>query len=275
MNSVPEKEFFYVIEKNEDNSLFLGGTNKIVVYNPKTKNTSITPLNDLTVYAITQEGSLFWIGTNKGLRCAKYKNGRFNWITVPSIYGKSVRNIVIDNTRKKIWLGTEEDGLLIVDPKTFAFTQKKNPLLKNIATITNDPKGKMWVSTFNGIAIFDLNNNKTYQLSQRNGLANFEYNYKSAALLTDGTMLFGGLNGYDRIDFNQLQANVNESSRIHITGIKKNKTINQPLKFKEATFDNNWNAPELGSDSASILKELNYTDAQISEMQSKGVVKTK
>lgn len=233
LNSVPEKEFFYVIEKSEDNSLFLGGTNKIVVYNPKTKNTSITPLNDLTVYAITQEGSLFWIGTNKGLRCAKYKNGRFNWITVPSIYGKSVRNIVIDNTRKKIWLGTEEDGLLIVDPKTFAFTQKKNTLLKNIATITNDQKGKMWVSTFNGIAIFDLNNNKTYQLTQRNGLSNLEYNYKSSALLADGTMIFGGLNGYDRIDFNQLQNNVNESSRIHITGIKKNKTINRPFSFFE------------------------------------------
>lgn len=57
--------------------------------------------------------------------------------------------------------------------------------------------------------------------------------------------------------------------------VGKYKTINQPLKFKETTFDNNWNAPELGSDSASILKELNYTDAQIAEMQSKGVVKTK
>lgn len=227
LNSIPEKEFFYVIEKGGNNNLFLGGTNKIVVYNIKSKSTSIIPLGDLTVYAITQVGNLFWIGTNKGLRCAKYTNGQFRWITIPSFYSKSVRNIVFDNTRKKIWLGTEEDGLLIVDPKTFNFTQKKNPLLKNIATITNDQQGKMWVSTFNGIAIFDLNNNKTYQLSQRNGLSNLEYNYKSSALLADGTMLFGGLNGYDRIDFNQLQDNVNENSRIHITGIKKNKFINQ------------------------------------------------
>lgn len=260
LTSVPEKEFFYVIEKGENNNLFLGGTNKIVVYNTKTKNTSITPIGNLTVYAITQNGGLFWIGTNKGLRCAKYTNGQFRWITIPSIYNKSVRNVVFDSAQKKIWLGTEEDGLLIVDSKTFAFTQKKNPLLKNIATITNDQKGKMWVSTFNGIAIFDLNNNKTYQLSQRNGLGNFEYNYKSAALLTDGTMLFGGLNGYDRIDFNQLQANVNESSRIHITGIKKNKTINQPFSF----FENYNNQKTIGFNSGKEDLTILLSDLDIS-----------
>ena len=262
LTSIPEKEFFYVIEKGENNNLFLGGTNKIVVYNTNTKNTSITPIGDLTVYAITQNGGLFWIGTNKGLRCAKYTNGQFRWITIPSFYNKSVRNVVFDSDRNKIWLGTEEDGLLIVDPKTFTFTQKKNPLLKNIATITNDSKGKMWVSTFNGIAIFDLNNNKTYQLSQRNGLGNLEYNYKSAALLTDGTMLFGGLNGYDRIDFNQLQANVNESSRIHITGIKKNKTINQPFSF----FENYTNQKTIGFNSGKedltiLLSDLDITSS--------------
>lgn len=57
--------------------------------------------------------------------------------------------------------------------------------------------------------------------------------------------------------------------------VGKYKTINQPLKFKETTFDNNWNAPELGSDSAFVLKELNYTDAQIESLQSIGVIKTK
>ena len=260
LTSVPEKEFFYVIEKGENNNLFLGGVNKIVVYNTRTKQTAITPIGNLTVYAITQVGDLFWIGTNKGLRCAKYTNGQFRWITIPSIYNKSVRNVVFDSARNKIWLGTEEDGLLIVDSKTFAFTQKKNPLLKNIATITNDEKGKMWVSTFNGIAIFDLNNNKTYQLSQRNGLGNFEYNYKSAALLTDGSMLLGGLNGYDRIDFNQLLDNVNESSRIHITGIKKNKTINQPFSF----FENYNNQKTIGFNSGKEDLTILLSDLDIS-----------
>lgn len=56
--------------------------------------------------------------------------------------------------------------------------------------------------------------------------------------------------------------------------VGKYKTINQPLKFKVATFGNNNSAPDLGADSAGILFELNYSGAQIAELKSKGVVKT-
>lgn len=55
--------------------------------------------------------------------------------------------------------------------------------------------------------------------------------------------------------------------------VGKYKTINQPLKFKVANFENNQSAPDLGQNSASILKEMNYTDAQIAELKAKGVVK--
>lgn len=264
LNSIPEKEFFYVIEKGENNNLFLGGTDKIVIYNTLTKHSSITTLHHLTVYAITQDKDVFWIGTNRGLRCAKYENGQFNWIKIPSFYTKTVRNITLDTSRKKIWLGTEEDGLLIVNPKTFAFTQKKNQLLKNIAAIINDQKDRMWVSTFNGIVIFDLTKNATYQLSQKNGLSNLEYNYKSAALLHDGTVIFGGLNGYDRINFNQLKNNLNETSRIHITGIKKNKTINQHAFY----FENYKNQETIGFNSGEEDLNLLLSDLDITSSSS-------
>lgn len=57
--------------------------------------------------------------------------------------------------------------------------------------------------------------------------------------------------------------------------VGKYKTINQPLKFKQAIFDNNWNAPDLGDDSSSVLKELNYTEEAIQQFSNKGVVKLK
>ena len=55
--------------------------------------------------------------------------------------------------------------------------------------------------------------------------------------------------------------------------VGKYKTINQPLKFLQNKFDNNWSAPDLGDDSLSILKELNYNDAQINELKNKSIVK--
>lgn len=57
--------------------------------------------------------------------------------------------------------------------------------------------------------------------------------------------------------------------------VGKYKTINQPLKFKETIFDNNWSAPDLGDDTASVLKELNYTGEQLAELTANGIVKGK
>ncbi len=55
--------------------------------------------------------------------------------------------------------------------------------------------------------------------------------------------------------------------------VGKYKTINQPLKFLHAKFDNNWSAPDLGDDSVSILQELNYSNQQIEEFKTNNIVK--
>ncbi len=55
--------------------------------------------------------------------------------------------------------------------------------------------------------------------------------------------------------------------------VGKYKTINQPLKFLQSKFDNNWSAPDLGDDSLTVLKELNYNDEQIKELMNKNVIR--
>ena len=57
--------------------------------------------------------------------------------------------------------------------------------------------------------------------------------------------------------------------------VGKYKTINQPLKFKQTNFDNNWSAPDLGDDTASILSEINYSHATITDLKNKSIVKLK
>jgi len=59
------------------------------------------------------------------------------------------------------------------------------------------------------------------------------------------------------------------------TAVGKFKTINQPLKFKQSKYDNNWNAPDLGDDSASILTELKYDENRIAQLNKMGIVKIK
>lgn len=234
LENIPLREFFYVIEKGNNNELFLGGTNKIVVYYPELRKSITTPLPDLIVFSIAQDGPLIWLGTNKGLRCASYSEGRFKWKSIPFSYSKTIRAIELDKKNQKIWLGTEEDGLFIVNTTNFSFEQKKDKVLKTIATLINDQKGRMWASTFTGIVVFDLVNNRSFQLTQKNGLSNLEFNYKSAALLPDGKVIFGGLNSYDVIDFERLKQNLKEKNTIHITGIQRNSILNQ----QKAQFTN-------------------------------------
>jgi ligand-binding sensor domain-containing protein len=136
--SVPEREFFYVVEKGKKNEIILGGTHKLVIYNTLNKKAVTIALPGLTVYSITQDGNLFWIGTNQGLRCAHYDQLGFKWRSIPRFYSKSVRNITVDSIRNTLWLGTEEDGVLSLDKNHFTFTQKKNQLLQTIAGIIND-----------------------------------------------------------------------------------------------------------------------------------------
>jgi len=54
--------------------------------------------------------------------------------------------------------------------------------------------------------------------------------------------------------------------------VGKYKTINQPLKFVGETMQH-WGAPDLGDDSADILKELSYEELRISELLQKSVIK--
>ena len=57
--------------------------------------------------------------------------------------------------------------------------------------------------------------------------------------------------------------------------VGKYKTINQPLKFLESNFVNNWSAPDLGDDTATILSEMNLSDDEIAQLKQKGIVKLK
>ena len=52
------------------------------------------------------------------------------------------------------------------------------------------------------------------------------------------------------------------------------KTIHQPLRFASMPATTHWAAPALGEDTLSILKEMNLSEAQITELINKNIVQT-
>jgi crotonobetainyl-CoA:carnitine CoA-transferase CaiB-like acyl-CoA transferase len=52
------------------------------------------------------------------------------------------------------------------------------------------------------------------------------------------------------------------------------RTIAQPIKFSDAVGSDSWVAPQLGEDTYTILKELQYTDENITDMTKKNIIKS-
>ena len=147
-----------------------------------------------TIYEDAEDN--YWIGTflegylikidtkNKSVKVFKDK-----------IDSKSVRTIAEDD--KYMWIGTS-DGLCKLDKKTnklVTYTEDDGLSNNNIYGILIDNHGNLWMSTNNGISKFDVNEDKFVNLYLEDGLQSNEFNGGSYYKNSKGEFLFGGING--------------------------------------------------------------------------------
>ncbi|WP_435353740.1 sensor histidine kinase [Emticicia sp. SJ17W-69] len=161
------------LEEDEKGNLWLGTNNGLVKFNPinesfKTyRNDAENPkslINDLVLCILHDKNNQIWVGSAKGLSKLVVENGKENFVHF-----------------------TEKNGL----PNNFIYGALP------------DAKGRIWLSTNNGISCFDpaLQTFKNY--SSDDGLANREFNSGAYFRAADGELFFGGLSVL--ISFNPLQ----------------------------------------------------------------------
>lgn len=167
------------------------------------KEAEIPGTNNSTVYQLVPYGkdSLAGIG-RKGwfIYNRQKKEYRFN----PTSH--TCNAIMVDN-REQIWIGLE-DGLLLWNPdtgqqKTFYTT---DGLVNNsIRSIIQAGDNTVWVSTSNGITRITTGRNEEqtpYSFANFNrydGVITDEFCERSAFMATDGTLYWGGINGFNTI----------------------------------------------------------------------------
>ncbi|MEL7122492.1 MAG: histidine kinase dimerization/phospho-acceptor domain-containing protein [Bacteroidota bacterium] len=103
----------------------------------------------------------------------------------------------------KLWLGTLNSGVVIFDPanNSSKVISEVNGLSKNIVTaILTDEEQNRWVATFDGITVISPQGKVLFELSEENGLTHNEFNKSSYLKLSDGRMIFGGVEGLNLID---------------------------------------------------------------------------
>lgn len=178
-----------------------------------------------TIYE-DKEGN-YWIGTFlEGYLIKIDTKKKILDIYNEEIDSKSVRTIAEDN--KYIWIGTS-NGLCSLNKETGEFatyTEEDGLVNNNIYGILMDNQNNLWMSTNNGISKIDIAKRKFISFYLEDGLQSNEFNGASYFKTAKGEFLFGGINGLNIFNPDEITAGENSSEVIFDEFIVKGETYN-------------------------------------------------
>jgi signal transduction histidine kinase/DNA-binding response OmpR family regulator len=114
-------------------------------------------------------------------------------------------NYIKEDTHKRLWIGTQSSGLFLIrEEKLFWFGQENELNSNTINAILEDKKGYLWISTNAGISRLEYHEDNernphltSINFSELQGLQGPQYNPGSAFKNRKGLMFFGGINGFN------------------------------------------------------------------------------
>ncbi len=228
---------FQMIE-DENNHLWLctfwGGltrmdiaTGKVKIYN--TENSGIGD-NDLRAIIKDHTGKL-WIGTDIGLELFDPKTGAFKLFRHnnkdPESITKGFVTFILEARDSSLWIGTTS-GLNKFERDKGIFkhyTTKDGLPSDEVMAIVEDKNNILWISTTKGITRFNPSNGSIKNYDVSDGLQNGEFTARSGFMTTKGEIIFGGNNGFNLFDPDQLIDN-KSIPPVYITDLK---IFNKPV----------------------------------------------
>lgn len=138
-----------------------------------------------------------------------------------------------EDVNQKLWIGTEGGGLLLYNRDNQQFTRfiEADGLPSNsVLNILEDDRGNLWCSTYNGLSKFNTQSGKFKNYFATDGLQSNQFNYNAAMRLSNGQLLFGGINGFNKFFPDSIKVNKRipqlaiTDFRIHDIPIEENPT---------------------------------------------------
>jgi hypothetical protein len=148
-----------------------------------------------------QDGKL-WMGSEAGGICVidydkkVRKSYVMNTNDKNSLSNNDVKSIVFMG--QFAWIATNGGGLNRLDLKTDSFrVYSMNDGLSSDALmgILKDKNDRLWISSTKGLMRFDTKTGKVEIFDKSQGIQGNEFKYNSQLILSDGRMMFGGVNG--------------------------------------------------------------------------------
>ncbi len=92
-----------------------------------------------------------------------------------------------------------------IDYDIMSYTTENGLPNNTIKAIVEDDNGLIWISSNRGISCINVADDVIRSFDLQDGLQSYEYNELSSIKMNDGTILFGGVNGFNRLDPNDIQ----------------------------------------------------------------------
>lgn len=159
------------------------------------------------------EGNI-WIGSHGGgIGVYHPANNKWDIYTQGNsqLAGDKVQ-VILRDSRGNIWVGTYGGGLSLFDKATGRFInydEKDGLQNTTIYQILEDKDGILWLSTNTGISSFNAATKKIRNYSHYNGAQNNNFVHTSGLRLSDGDIMFGGLEGFNYFTPSGLTVNRN------------------------------------------------------------------
>ena len=192
---------------------------------PKHETTAWFPFSSAIVPDATDN---LWIATIEGLYLfnpekevwTHFENQKNDTSSLPM---NTLYSLCNDAFLKNIlWIGTNGGGLVKFDRNTGrckTYSTKDGLPNDVIYGILTDKKGNVWVSTNSGIARFNPSTNDVKIFTEKDGLQSNEFNRYAYCKLQSGEMVFGGVNGFNIFNPDEINENPFQPA-VLLTGFK-------------------------------------------------------
>ncbi|MEO9872310.1 two-component regulator propeller domain-containing protein [Ekhidna sp.] len=112
----------------------------------------------------------------------------------------NIINIIFEDQKGNIWIGTEGGGLNRFNEEKESFKRftTEDGLSSNlIYAIAEDHENNLWLSTNNGLSQFNPNSERIRIFDETDGAQSSEFIKGAACTLPNGDLLFGGIRGFN------------------------------------------------------------------------------
>jgi signal transduction histidine kinase/ligand-binding sensor domain-containing protein/CheY-like chemotaxis protein/AraC-like DNA-binding protein len=221
-----EENNLWKLFEDSSHRLWAGTTRDgaLYLYNPLKDRFELFDKNLTNIHTLFEDKQgVLWAGNYTSLIRIDLRHKKHRFIRINS----AVR-AMLEDIHGNFWIGTEGGGLLLFNRSNNTFrryTDVDGLADNSVLNLLQDNKGKIWLSSFNGISVFDPLQHTFKNYVAADALQSNQFNYNAALKLRSGELLFGGIKGFSRFDPERINMQ-HRNAVLRVTGFKVN---NVPL----------------------------------------------